>query len=364
MKVNNNLKVEAKNPDVFLRLSTYMLMLFLAISITMVSPMLPDIISQFDLSLSNGGLIITFQGIGGLLTTLLLGVLADKFRKSRLLVTGFSLFIISLFFISITPIFSVILMLFFIYGLGSKVVDTLSNAFISDMFPLEKSIYLSILHTFFGIGALLGPMYSSYLMNLGFDWQVIFRILGLLCIFVLIFFLLGLKGVSNSNEKDINNNNSEKASIIIKDSNIWFLFLMMFLYVGHQAGISTWIPMYMESYLKANPFIASGALSIFWIGIITGRYTCFYITERFEKDKLIKWGTLTGGIILIIGILTDIPLVLITTLGLSGFLTGALMPLLIGIACDWYPGNTGAVTSILFLSLNISLMFFPWVNLN
>src|SRR5690554_2390314 len=138
----------------FVRWSTYFLMLLYAFSITMIGPLLPEIIDGFRLQLAEGGLISTFQNMGGLLVNVLMIFIADRFKKSHLVITGFAVYIISLFIMGTAEIYGVLLAMFFILGVGTKTVDTLSNAFLSELYPENKTANLNLLHTFFGIGAL------------------------------------------------------------------------------------------------------------------------------------------------------------------------------------------------------------------
>lgn len=359
--LENNTAIKEKSiyAHKILRLSVYLLMTFYALSVTMIGPMMPVIVEQFRLKLSQGGLIMTFQSIGGLLITIVIGFIADRFRKSSLIVTGFAIYIVSLFTISLAPVYSLVLALFFLFGIGTKIVDTLTNAFLSDLYPEKKGVYLNLLHTFFGFGALAGPLFARFLMDSGLAWELIFRILSFGCIAVLIMFIVVLKNTSDINQKR-EEGQPVSLGVVLRNKNMWFLCIIMFLYVGHQSGLTVWSPMYMESFLKASPFMASLSLSIFWVGIIIGRLSCSYLSRFYTGKNLIKWGSISAGIILISGIMLTNSWVLILSLGLVGVLTGAFIPLIIDIAAGWFPHNTGAVTSMVYLTLNLGLMFFPW----
>lgn len=349
---------EKNNKLVFL--SACMLMFTFAFSATMISPILSEIINHFNLRLSQGGLIFTFQSIGGILIIILLGFISDYYSKHKIIIIGFSLYVISLYLISITPLFNLLLLLFFVLGIGTRIVDTISNALISQQFVTKKGVYLNLLHTSFGIGALLGPLYSRSLLDIGFKWQAVFKFLSIGSISALFFFIIVTKNLYNAKEK-YNNKTKENLLILLQDKQVWILCIVMFLYVGHQSGFMIWLVMYLETYLQTEPLLASLSLSIYWVGIIISRLTFSCLTSKYSNINLIKWSSLIGGLILIIGISLKIPLIIIITLSISGLITGAFIPLLIDIASSWYPNNTGAITSILYLSLNLSIMFFPWI---
>jgi fucose permease len=47
--------------------------------------------------------------------------------------------------------------------------------------------------------------------------------------------------------------------------------------------------------------------------------------------------------------------------GSSGFLTSAVLPLVITFACNYYPESSGTVSSIILLNSVLSWMIFPWL---
>ena len=118
--------------------------------------------------------------------------------------------------------------------------------------------------------------------------------------------------------------------------------------------------MYLQDTLKFAPFFSSLALSVFWVGLILARLTCPRLLRLLDSRHLLLWGNFLGGLILLGGFLINIPIVLMFAVGITGFLTGATMPLLIVLGCGWYPENSGTVSSMLYLSSTFSNMFFPW----
>ncbi len=359
--MDNNKAKESNNAGFSIRISTYFLMFSFAISATMLSPMMPEIIKEFSLKLSQGGLILTLQSVGGILVVALAGIFADRLSKGKLMLLGFFLYILCLYLISIAPLFTVILGLSFVFGIGSRLVDTLSNAYISDLYPEKKGRYLNILHSVFGIGALIGPIYTRFLLDSGYSWQHVFRFLGYISLPILILFYLSQRGKNDVKHKDSNVGEKEHLSTLLKNKQIWILSLIMFFYVGHQSGTMLWIPMYIETYLKGSAFLASLSLSIYWVGMIISRMTFSYITRNHKNSILIRWTSLIGSLLLFIGLYSKQTWVVIILFALSGLLTGAFIPLLIDVASSKYPRNTGAATSILYFSINISVMIFPWL---
>ncbi|MEJ6951909.1 MFS transporter [Natronospora cellulosivora (SeqCode)] len=343
------------------RISLYLLMFSYSITATMISPMLPEIISDFSLNLSQGGLILTVQSIGGMLVISLLSFFADKVKKSRLITIGFSLYIICLYLISILPVFTVILLVFLVFGAGSRTVDTLSNAYITDLFPERKSRYLNILHSIFGVGALIGPMYARFIMDNAYGWRSVFSILGLASLPLLFLFIYSIRGIEEVKVDKVDLGKKESFLQLLKNKQLWILAIVMFFYVGHQSAVMLWTPMYLEEYIETSAFIASLALSIYWIGIIISRLSFSYFSKYKKNSFLIKWTSISAGILFFIGLLMLQQWFFIGGLFFSGILTGAFIPLVIDVGSSKYAANSGSVTAILYLALNGSIMLFPWL---
>lgn len=348
--------------DIKLKLLTtcvHLLMLFYAFSVTMIAPLLPVLIEQYNLSLGQGGLFMTFLSIGGILAILAGGMVADRLRKSLLVGGSFLVYSCCLLFMDLVPSFKALLGMFFILGASTRLLDTTINAFISDLHRDNRGFQINLLHTFFGVGALLGPLYSRVLLTHGVLWGNTFRILGAICLFIMLLYIVSLKAYPESVLK-IRSSAAKGRLGFIFSREIILLCIIMILYKGHQSGINNWLPMYLQDTLKLDPFFSSLALSIFWVGLILARLICPRLMCLIDSKYLILWGNLFGGIILLGGFIINIPLVLMLSVGITGFLTGATMPLLIVLGCGWYPENSGTVSSMIYLSSTFSNMFFPW----
>lgn len=344
----------------------YLLTIMSAVTMTVIGPLMPAIIAEHSIRMSQGGLVMTFQSIGGVGAIILAGIIADFVKKSRLILIAFLGMGLSLFLLIFVHRFALVLLIFFAYGAASRMFDSITNAYVSDLHPQRKGLFLNLLHTFFGIGAFAGPIYAGYMLEQGVSWNRIFSIFGMVCIaLALLMPLLASKrnaAVVMAETRTVGSGNPLQHIAAFKDSPLIILLcLIMFLYMGHQVILVTWAPMYMESVLGASTTLSSVALSSLWLGIISGRAICAGLVTRVSLLKLLMGGSLFGGVILAIGMLLQNPFALIGAMGLAGILTGAIIPLLVTIACDRYPDHTGTATALIFLSGAFATMLFPWL---
>ena len=349
-----------KNSKLPLTIYLYLLMSAYALSVTMIGPLMPILIQQYRLKMSYGGLILTFQSIGGILAIALGGILADLVKKYTLIRIAFITYSLSLFTISVLPSYAVLLGLFFILGASTKMLDSVTNAYISDLHPDRRGLFIALLHTFFGVGAFAGPIFSTSLIGSNIKWNRVFFILGITCVLII---------SSNFFFKDpsINGNGKANRKVVPKDylnlissPRMLILCLIMFMYSSHQSGVSTWLPMYFQKHLGTGVALSGYAVSSFWIGIILGRLTCSILSARLNNKYIVLFGSLLGGIALILGIVSNEPYILAIAAGLAGYLTGAVIPLVVLIACGWYPKNSGTATSMLFFYSTVAWMVIPW----
>lgn len=354
------LTMKQQTPHRLLTGYLYLLMFAYACSVTMLGPLMPRLISDFTLRLSEGGFIVSAQSIGGILSIIAGGVIADRVRKGRLIGYMFFIYSAALLIVGFISTYLVLLVVFFFLGASTRLLDAVLNAHVADIHPEKKGVHLNLLHTFFGVGALLGPLYATYLLHRLDDWHQAFLILGAVCLVIFAIYV----PVHRKTDRDLPQRSvPAKGSYInlLKSRDMWLLSLIMFMYAGHQTGLIIWLPMYMETHLSTGPWLAGSSLSVLWIGIIISRILASRLSERFTPVQLILWGNFIGFVLLLAGFLIGRPILLLASVGVTGVVTGAVIPLLIAASCDRFPQNTGTASSLIFLNGNIARMLFPWL---
>ena len=88
----------------------------------------------------------------------------------------------SLLALGIKMAFLAMLILFFIIGASTKLLDSTLNAYVSELYPADSSKHLSILHACFGMGALLAPLIIAFLLERNMPARRVFAALGIICL--------------------------------------------------------------------------------------------------------------------------------------------------------------------------------------
>jgi len=340
-----------------IRYSMYVLMFVYGLSITFVAPMLDSIINKFKLELSAAGLIMTFISLGGIISILIAGMISDRIEKKKLIILGYLFFAVSMLLIPLAPTYLVLLILFFTIGFGTKVVDTLSNAIITDAYPEKSGSYLNAMHTCLGVGAVIGPILSETLLKLNVSFSTIFGMLGVLCLLLTFAFMV----ISNKLKSKVEKKKPSNFKVILTDYYMFILCMIILFYSGHQYCITVWCPKYFKDFLHANSSFASYSLAVYWLGIVISRFICIKLYNQSIAKPILVIGAALSVILLGIGIWSQSAVVLFVMLLFSGIFTGALVPIVMDLSCKRYPDNTGAISSLIYLNINIAPLVFPYL---
>jgi len=345
-------------------ITSYVLMALYAVLLNMVGELLPAIMEDYNLSMSQGGLLQTVFNIGGILTLLGMLYFSDKIRKSKLVYCGFfvtstALAAAGLFVNS----YILLLVAFILLGSSTKVFDVSVNAFVNDINTSGREFYLQMLHMAFGVGAVLGPVYASFMVINQYGWKTALWFLALMFTVLLIISFFTMMKPSAVIEKDhsIHLHKALGLTSLIKNPQVWILFIGAGCFSGAYVGMVTWFPTFAKTLPGRTGALSGLILSIFFFGYVISRGIASIILTVRNARFLIVLTSFMGGLTFIIAFLISQTWAFFTFLSLAGFFAGATLPMIIFVACTIFPNNSGGVTTILYIGISIFAMFVPYV---
>jgi fucose permease len=355
--------MDTQKPDTKKQLFTfliYFLTLAYGFSVTIIGPLIPSLISTLEIRVSAAGLLLTLQSLGGIIAILVSGLLLDRYNKKIIVGIVFLMYGASLFVSGFSATYTLVLIMFFILGIGTRIFDTAGNALIADLYPDSPGKHLGILHVFFSTGAFLGPIYARIVLSGSASWKLVFIIFGAICIGLTGVYTGVGRGHSSGPKFSAEPAGSGSSKIVLGSGFIWIFGIVSFLYFGHVYSLSTWLPVYLEVERGIASNLAGFALSLFWLGIIFGRFVCTRLVQSIEPVTLLKWGCLAGGLFLTAAFLASGTVLILALIILTGVSAGACIPLMITAVCTRFPNHTGLVSSFIFLTGNVAAMLFPY----
>lgn len=261
---------------------TFLMFMMFAMTTDAVGVIIPEVMKQFKLSMTAAGLMHYAPMVAIALAGIFLGFLADKYGRKNTIIIGLALFSINSYLFLAGNTFAFFLGLLIISGVAIGVFKTAALALIGDISKstTEHTSTMNAVEGFFGVGAIIGPFIVTYLLKTGVDWKWLYVVAGSLCIVLIVIALMvEYPKTKKTTEDPIN----LKATLsMMKDPYALGFSLAAFLYVSVECAIYVWMPTLIAGYNGSAVFIATYALSIFFILRAGGRFLGAWLMARFN----------------------------------------------------------------------------------
>lgn len=266
---------------------TFLMFTMFAMTTDAVGVIIPQVMKQFDLSMTAAGLMHYTPMIAIALSGILLGFVADKLGRKKTIIIGLAIFAFnsSLFLLGHT--FPFFLSLMIISGISIGVFKTGALALIGDISTstTEHTSTMNAVEGFFGVGAIIGPFVVTKLLEKGVDWKFLYVMAGVLCVILIAMALSAKYPVTKKTTEDPI---SLKGTLsMMKDPYALGFSIGAFMYVAVECAIYVWMPTLIEGYKGNAIFIATYALSIFFILRAAGRFLGIWVMAKFNWSAVL-----------------------------------------------------------------------------
>lgn len=266
--------------DVLIRALTFTVFLMFAMTTDAVGVIIPQIIKDFRLSMTQAGAFQYASQGGVALGGLGLGFLADRLGRKGAILLGLGFFAADAFLFGTSRSFAVFTALMFVSGLSVGVFKTGALALIGDISRSTRAhtSTMNLVEGFFGVGAILGPVLVTVLLGQGASWKWLYVASGGLCL-VLIATALAVTYPKPSRRAASPVDLKRTLAIARNPWALGFGGLIM-LYVGAEASVGVWMPTLLSRYRGADMLLAAYALPVFFILRAAGRFAGGWILAR------------------------------------------------------------------------------------
>lgn len=370
-----------------------------------LGPIIPDIISSFNLSLTLAAFLPFSFFIAYGVMSIPAGILLEKYSEKPVMIGAFMVSLLGALFFSLFPSYIVALISLFLIGIGIAILQVAINPLLRVAGGEEHFAFNSVMaQLVFGGASFISPYIYSYLViNLKGDNvnDVIINILkkfipnnlpwiSLYYLFFIVILLMIIT-IAFSKFPTVVKKEDEKAGTwdthkkLFKNKTVILFFLGIFAYVSTEQGVSNWISQFLKTYHGYDPqTVGASVVSSFWglmtIGCILGLVLLKIIDSRkvliiFSLAAMIFLGLAffgSGEMALFafpaVGFSASVMWSIIFSLALNsldshhgsfsgilctGIIGGALMPVIIG----WLGDLFGLRTGMLFLYIPLGYIF-------
>jgi fucose permease len=271
-------------------------------------------VMQPELAIPYGyaGLVQMLISGGTILSSVLATRLLGRFGTGRLTAVSVLLTATGLFAFALAPSFWWLLPAALPLGLGAGAVDAGLNAYVASHF---ESRHMSWLHSFWGVGALSGPLVLSTLLMLGHGWRSAYLAIGVLQL-LLVAVLFGALPLWNKlppRGADHSSMDGQPRPLFfpLKLEGVGLALAAFFFYCGIEATMGLWGGSFLFKIKGLAPATCATWVSLFYASITLGRLLTGFATYRFTNARLIRWGSfaILAGVVLML-LPLPLPLVL------------------------------------------------------
>lgn len=303
------------------------------------------------------------------------------FGKSKILSFGTCCSIIMYAIVLSGTLFPVIVVAFFVGGMGLATDLAQANVFLARLDKLSK--YLSFCHASYGVGATISPLIATAFISAGIPWHYFYLLLLGMMLFNTALFYYAFRGadedlaywdhhheeeflrsqspieenpveengigladldengipqpVAKPEPKQIKKGDHAELIAATKSSTTWLIAFFVLFYQGSEVSLAGWIVTFLLDY-RGGPTSSGYVASGFWGGLTLGR---LLLTRPLHTRFGVRRSVLVVSIIsiVLVALVWIIPNVLAAGIivSIAGIFIGPNFPLMIALSTDLLP---------------------------
>ena len=236
-------------------------------------------------------------------STFAAGYLVKQWGSKPTILLALTLIVAGLAFFATTPDPAANTLLSALIGLGQGGVEVGLNSTILRMDERNTGRPMNLLHGAFAVGAIVGPFAVGMVMQSGLDWAIVYR--GMAAVFVLLAVLMAFAALP-SVQPDTAEHDETRERLSANPA-YWLSFFALFLYVGVELGVSNWVAEYFVVVFAYPPDASAMLVSLFWLGLLAGRFGVPLLDKRPPEAVLIGLSALATASIALLTLLGAMP---------------------------------------------------------
>lgn len=332
----------------------YLAFIALGLVIASLGPTLPGLAANTHSSLSAISVLFTTQALGTLIGNFLSGRLYDRAPAYPFLAT--TVVVIALL-LALTPLvtsLALLATLMFVIGLGAGAIDVGGNTLLVWIHCETVGPHMNALHFFFGLGALLAPIFVAQAIGLtgGITWA--YWLLAALVLPAAVLFVRLPSPIAPPRIVQARTERTPRLPVLL-------IAAMFFLFVGAELSFGGWIYTYAVAMDLATVTTAGYLTSLFWGALTLGRLLSIPIAGRVRPRYILF--TDIAGLVLSLSLPLLFPhsswVVWVAAFGF-GLAMANVYPTLVLLG-GRHLQLTGAVTSWFMVGGSLGSMIVPWL---
>jgi len=326
----------------------------------------PLIKEQFGASWEQQGLMVSMLSIAYVSFSVIAGIFLGRFGIKPSFLFGFSALCAGLFSMFFMPGFFLTAAALFVVFAGFGFFEVGLNALATRLFITKAALLMNLLHSFYGIGAMIGPKAAGLIAgNARFGWRYVYFFslpLALAFFIPTIFIRFPEESRETALTAEAGQKKVSRKSFFdaLKSPVVWLMSVTLGLCVTVEMSTSNWGVMYFNDVYKINPSTDGASfLSAFFLLFTVSRLVCGLFVEKIGYMRTLLFSASIVLAVFIAGfLLGEKGIYLLPSLG---FFVAQFWPTLMAVAIVSFgvdaPVFSSAMIAISGL-LNAAIQFF------
>jgi len=260
----------------------------------------PAMRESLKVPLGYAGILQMVTSGGTIVSSITSGRVLAKFGTGPVTAASVALTAIALLGFALLPSFWWLILAAVPLGLGAGSVDSGLNAFVAEHY---ESRHMSWLHSFWGVGALGGPLVLSLFLSRGVSWRQGYLSIGLFQCVLVALLVLSIPLWAKVRARSYGDSGAPESSHppvieLLKIRGVKFAVVTFLFYCGVEASMGLWIGSFLVNIKGLDPVAAARWVSAFYASITAGRLLTGFVTFKVRNVDLIRW----GGAIVLLGV--------------------------------------------------------------
>lgn len=324
----------------------------------MMGSILPDLRAAYNLTDSQGGLMLAGHSAGNLAASLLSGLVPlwlGSRRRAIVLLSALAALGYAMLLLFGNPLW--LTLAFAITGMSRGSISNFNNGTVNRVTEGNPSAS-NLLHSFFAAGAISAPLLFLITFRIG-GWQA--AILAIVVLGAIV--ALAFTRINLADDRPSRTDSTQKSLVFLRNRTFLLLGGMMFFYLCAEYSINGWLVTYLQHKpaLLAQFALAGGdaqqalvtysqtMATLLWAIILVGRLCSALLSRRLPQKLLMMAGSIGVLVFFAVLLLGDsIALVTLSVAGL-GFCLAGICPMIYSDASyitNLYPMGTSAILGI------------------
>lgn len=285
--------------------------LMAVLGVATLTPAFPQLAEALEVPTKNLGLLITVFTFPTVILGPIIGIVADRFGRKKIIVPSLFIFGIAGTACAFVRDFNLLLLLRFLQGIGAASLLSLSVTLIGDLYTDRRTEAMGYNASVTSIGTAFYPTIGGALATLGWYYPFMLPSLAIPIGLLVLFFLKNPEPKGDRNLKAYLQN----ALKVLKNRQIVGLFIasaanFILLYGAHV----TYLPIFLKNSFQVSPFTIGLFLSSVSVAITLASSQLGRLARRFSETVLIRASFVFYAVaLLIIPFIHNLSLILIPT---------------------------------------------------